>query len=96
MDWIARGDLVDAYMSLHDVDALILDWMLPGRSGLDICRWIRRRAGDLPILMATALTHEDDRAAALKAGADDYIAKPFTMAALVQRVDLMLRKRTFP
>lgn len=96
VEWISRGDLVEAYLAFNAVDIVILDWILPGRSGLDLCRWLRRHAlrDEIPIIMATALGHEDDRAAGLTAGADDYIAKPFSMAALIERVGLLLQGRS--
>ena len=57
VDWLARGDLVDRYIAGRAVDLVVLDWMLPGRSGLDICRCLRARADtqSIPIIMATAL-----------------------------------------
>ncbi len=69
-------------------DAIILDWMLPGLDGAEVCK--RLRAGsdtaNIPILMLTARTTEQDEVEALAMGADDYVAKPFRMLALVQRI----------
>ena len=93
VDWLARGDLVDRYIAGRTVDLVVLDWMLPGRSGLDICRCLRARADtrSIPIIMTTALRAKGDQAAGLGAGVDDYITKPFAIADLVGRIDALLR-----
>ena len=72
-------------------DLLILDLMLPGMDGMQICRALRRE-GDLPILMLTALTSTGDRVQGLEAGADDYLAKPFSLRELTARVRAVLRR----
>lgn len=75
-------------------DLILLDWMLPALSGLEVCRQIRRRPGtrDLPIIMVTARTEDQDAVRALDIGADDYIAKPFAMDALLARIRALLRR----
>jgi len=75
-------------------DAIILDWMLPHVSGLEVCRQLRRRpeTRDVPILMLTARTEEVDRIRGLDSGADDYVTKPFSPAELVARVRAVLRR----
>lgn len=75
-------------------DLILLDWMLPALSGLEVCRQIRRRPAtrDLPIIMVTARTEDQDAVRALDTGADDYIAKPFTMEALLARIRALLRR----
>jgi DNA-binding response OmpR family regulator len=75
-------------------DLLILDLMLPGVHGLDVCRTLRRRAdtADLPIVMVTARGEEIDRVAGLELGADDYVTKPFSPKELVARVGALLRR----
>jgi two-component system alkaline phosphatase synthesis response regulator PhoP len=73
-------------------DAAILDIMLPGRSGLDICRELRHRGIDLPILMLTARSGVTDRVAGLKLGADDYLGKPFEVPELLARIEALLRR----
>jgi len=73
-------------------DLMALDWMLPGMSGLDVCRAVRERS-DLPILMLTGRTDEADVVRALEVGADDYVTKPFSLAILVTRVRALLRRR---
>jgi len=74
-------------------DLILLDVMLPGPSGLEICRSIRRHDPTLPILMLSARTQEGDRVAGLDLGADDYIAKPFSLRELLARVRAALRRR---
>jgi DNA-binding response OmpR family regulator len=73
-------------------DLLILDLMLPGRSGLDICKHVRARKLQPAILMLTARGSIEDRVAGLRIGADDYLVKPFAMEELVARVDALLRR----
>ena len=75
-------------------DLVLLDWMLPALSGLEVCRQLRRRAPtrDLPIIMVTARTEDQDAVRALDTGADDYIAKPFVMDALMARIRALLRR----
>jgi DNA-binding response OmpR family regulator len=73
-------------------DLLILDLMLPGRSGLDICKQVRARKLQSAILMLTARGSIEDRVAGLRIGADDYLVKPFAMEELVARVDALLRR----
>ncbi len=75
-------------------DLILLDWMLPAMSGLEVCRQLRRRPNtrDLPIIMVTARTEDQDAVRALDTGADDYIAKPFAMEALLARIRALLRR----
>jgi two-component system phosphate regulon response regulator PhoB len=77
-------------------DLVLLDWMLPGGglSGIEVCRQIRRRSTtrDLPVIMVTARTEEQDAVRALNTGADDYITKPFSVEALLARMRALLRR----
>jgi DNA-binding response OmpR family regulator len=73
-------------------DLVVLDLMLPGVDGLEVCRRIRITTPDLPVLMLTALNETEDRIAGLEVGADDYLAKPFSPRELVLRVDALLRR----
>ncbi|MEN0074520.1 MAG: phosphate regulon transcriptional regulator PhoB [Paracraurococcus sp.] len=75
-------------------DLVLLDWMLPQLSGLEVCRQIRRRPAtrDLPIIMVTARTEQQDTVRALDTGADDYISKPFAMDELLARIRALLRR----
>jgi DNA-binding response OmpR family regulator len=77
----------------HSVDLVILDVMLPGTSGLDICRTIRRDS-DLPIIILSARTDETDRVLGLELGADDYVPKPFSTKELLARIRAVLRRRS--
>jgi two-component system, OmpR family, alkaline phosphatase synthesis response regulator PhoP len=73
-------------------DLIILDLMLGGKSGLDICRDLRRRGVPTPILVLTARTQVADKVVGLKLGADDYLTKPFEMVELMARVEALLRR----
>ena len=75
-------------------DLVLLDWMLPIISGIEVCRQLRRRPGtrDLPIIMVTARTEDQDAVRALDTGADDYISKPFAMDSLMARIRALLRR----
>ncbi len=75
-------------------DLVLLDWMLPAMSGIEVCRQIRRRPAtrDLPVIMVTARTEDQDAVRALDTGADDYIAKPFAIEALLARIRALLRR----
>ncbi|MFM9828250.1 MAG: response regulator [Sphingomonas sp.] len=78
-------------LEVASVDLIILDIMLPGTSGLDLCRALRRQS-DVPIIFASAKSSETDRIVGLELGADDYLAKPFSTAELVARVRAVLRR----
>ncbi|NVN04734.1 phosphate regulon transcriptional regulator PhoB [Asaia spathodeae] len=82
------------YISRARPDAIVLDWMLPGMSGLDLCRRIRGTSSlhDLPVLMLTARADEQDSIRGLDSGADDYIAKPCSIEALDARLRALLRR----
>ena len=75
-------------------DLVLLDWMLPAMSGLEVCRQIRRRPStkDLPVIMVTARTEDQDAVRGLNTGADDYITKPFSTEALIARMRALLRR----
>ncbi len=75
-------------------DLALLDWMLPRRSGIEVCREVRANptTASLPVIMLTARSEVDDRVVALDSGADDYVIKPFSMAELVSRVRAVLRR----
>lgn len=72
-------------------DLVLLDLMLPGIDGLDVCRELRK-AGDIPIIMITALGEETDRVVGLELGADDYVTKPFSVRELMARIKTVLRR----
>jgi len=85
---------LDGLMLARDAqpDLLILDWMLPGISGLDICLRLRSTGVQVPIIMLTAKDEVPDRVTGLNAGADDYVTKPFSMEELLARVKARLRR----
>ena len=75
-----------------DVDAVVLDLMLPGMSGIEVCRQLRREGNDVPILMLTARGAVPERVAGLEAGADDYLVKPFALEELHARLRAIRRR----
>ncbi|HSN32233.1 MAG TPA: phosphate regulon transcriptional regulator PhoB [Ideonella sp.] len=91
----ADADAAQAEIDRRLPDVVLLDWMLPGQSGLALARRWRgdRRTHELPILMLTARAQEADKVAGLDAGADDYITKPFSTAELLARVRAVLRRK---
>ncbi len=91
----ADGRELQAAMAARDVDLVLLDIMLPGESGLDICRALRARSR-VPIIMVSARGQESDRVTGLDLGADDYIAKPFGRSEVLARVRAVLRRVADP
>lgn len=90
---VAADGQVGCDMAVSDrYDLLILDWMLPGKSGLDICREVRSHSQTTPVLFLTAKDTLDDRVDGLDAGADDYLVKPFELRELLARVRALLRR----
>lgn len=87
----------EAYSAIRAAlpDLVILDWMLPGQSGVSLAKKLRieERTKQLPIIMLTARVHEEDKVQGLEAGADDYVTKPFSPKELVARVRAVLRRR---
>jgi two-component system, OmpR family, alkaline phosphatase synthesis response regulator PhoP len=77
---------------LGSVDLAILDWMLPGATGLDLTRTVRKRYPQLPVLLLTARGEEEDRVRGLRTGADDYVVKPFSPREVMARVSALLRR----
>ena len=87
-----RGDEVEAHQRGHPAELVLLDLMLPGKSGLDVCKALRASWPDLSIIMVTARVDEIDRLLGLELGADDYICKPFSPREVVARVKAVLRR----
>ncbi len=85
----------DAFMEIDsgDYDAVILDWMLPDGSGIEICKQVREDHNNIPILMLTAKTQTDDIVAGLEQGADEYITKPYRAPELLARLQALLRRK---
>jgi two-component system phosphate regulon response regulator PhoB len=94
VETIARGDEADTRLREVPPDLVVLDWMLPGLSGIELCRRLRARPESkaLPIIMLTARGEESERVRGLATGADDYIVKPFSVPELVARVRALLRR----
>ena len=94
VDVCARGDEADTRLKEAAPDLLVLDWMLPGLSGIELCRrlWARPETERLPNIMLTARGEESERIRGLSTGADDYVVKPFSTPELMARVRAMLRR----
>ena len=94
VDTVARGDEADVRFKERPPDLVVLDWMLPGLSGIELCRRLRSRPDtrQLPIIMLTARGEESERVRGLSTGADDYIVKPFSVPELLARVAALLRR----
>ena len=101
-DWLTRdhhmvevadnGETAYHQLRVSKYDVIILDWQLPGLSGLDICKKYRALGGRSPVLMLTARSTVDDKEAGLDAGADDYLCKPFHLKELSARVRALIRR----
>jgi DNA-binding response OmpR family regulator len=94
---LEAGDGLQAQELLreHEPSLVVLDLMLPGMDGLELCRWIRARS-ELPLIMLTARAEESDRIVGLELGADDYVTKPFSPRELAARVRTVLRRSSPP
>ncbi len=86
------GSEAESLLETEDFDLAILDIMMPGKSGYDLCRDIRAGGSRIPVIMLTAKGEEIDKVVGLKLGADDYITKPFGVHELLARVDAVLRR----
>jgi DNA-binding response OmpR family regulator len=89
----ADGNAARVVIAHSDPDLVVLDVMLPGADGLELCRWIRSTS-ELPVIMLTARGEEADRIVGLELGADDYVTKPFSPRELAARVRSVLRRST--
>ena len=91
---VTRGDEAEVRLQEHVPDLLVLDWMIPGISGIELCRRLRMRPETqrLPIIMLTARGEETDRVRGLSTGADDYLVKPFSTPEFMARVKALLRR----
>ncbi|HXT05936.1 MAG TPA: phosphate regulon transcriptional regulator PhoB [Roseiarcus sp.] len=94
VETVERGDEAELRLLESPPDLVILDWMLPGVSGLEICRRLRAREATrtLPVIMLTARGEESERVRGLSVGADDYVVKPFSVPELMARVRALLRR----
>ena len=89
---LGRGDEVEAWVRAHPTDLILLDLMLPGKNGLEVCKALRAAGAPVSIIMVTARVDEIDRLLGLELGADDYICKPFSPREIVARVKAVLRR----
>lgn len=96
VDWVLNG--IDAYdYSIGaEYDLILLDWMMPGKDGVLVCRQLREKGYNGAILMLTAKDALDDQITGLDAGADDYVIKPFEFKELLARIRALLRRRNKP
>src|SRR6266516_1945149 len=94
VETVARGDDADTRLKERVPDLVVLDWMLPGLSGIELCRRLRARpeTRQLPVIMLTARGEENERVRGLATGADDYIVKPFSVPELLARIKTILRR----
>jgi DNA-binding response OmpR family regulator len=93
VDQAGTGPQALTLAASHSYDIIVLDVLLPGKSGIIVCRSIRERGNAVPILMLTALDEVEKRIAGLDAGADDYMAKPFAFGELLARLRALTRRR---
>ena len=90
---VKDGDFVLSECETFFPDLILLDWMLPNISGIELCRRLRtkKKYNNVPIIMITAMGEESDKIRGLEAGADDYITKPFSFPELIARIQAVLR-----
>lgn len=92
VDWVTQGDTAFDYATHSYYDVIILDWMMPGQTGLEVCRQLRKDGCQAAILMLTAKDDINDRVLGLDTGADDYLVKPFEFAELLARIRALSRR----
>src|SRR5256885_9336232 len=93
VDAVGDGDEAMLKFSGNEYDGIVLDVLMPRMDGLEVCRELRRRGVDTPILLLTALDELPDKIAGLDAGADDYLTKPFAFEELLARMRALMRRR---
>ncbi|WLR53226.1 response regulator transcription factor [Bacillus tianshenii] len=94
VDWVANGEDALFYIQSSGYDLVILDWMMPGLSGIQVCQKLRKENFTKPILLLTAKDAVEDRVYGLDAGADDYLVKPFEFEELFARIRALSRRGT--
>jgi DNA-binding response OmpR family regulator len=92
VDTVRDGEDAVKYLRSYSYELVLLDWRMPGMSGLDVVRWMRRHNQAAPVLMLTARDAHADRVTGLDQGADDYLVKPFDFAELLARMRALLRR----
>lgn len=96
VDWVQNGEDAVIYAKMSDYDLIILDWMMPKKDGITVCKELRHNRYEGAILMVTAKDGLDDRVKGLDVGADDYIVKPFEFAELFARIRALHRRFSKP
>jgi DNA-binding response OmpR family regulator len=91
--WVTDAETAESYISLGNYDVYIFDWMLPDRSGIELCQLLRNQNDNTPILLLTARDAVEDRVNGLKNGADDYLIKPFAFEELTARIEALGRRK---
>jgi DNA-binding response OmpR family regulator len=92
VDAVANGEDAIRFLRSYEYELAVVDWRMPGMSGLDVVRWIRRNQRPTPVLMLTARDAHADRVTGLDEGADDYLVKPFDFAELLARMRALQRR----
>jgi two-component system OmpR family response regulator len=92
VEHVANGNEAVDHLAVSKYDVIILDWLLPGLDGIEVCRKYRSMGGKTPILMLTAKSTVEDKETGLDSGADDYLAKPFHLKELSARVRALVRR----
>jgi DNA-binding response OmpR family regulator len=92
VEWVTRGDRAFEYALYSAYDVIILDWLMPGKSGLDVCLQLRKQGYQQAILLLTAKDAVEDRVLGLDSGADDYLVKPFEFVELKARIWALSRR----
>ena len=92
VDHVADGEAAEELVAINDYDTIVLDWGIPGKSGIELLRGWREESVETPVLMLTGRTGVDDRIDGLDSGADDYLTKPFSVAELLARVRSLIRR----
>jgi len=92
VDVVGDGQTALAQLKLSKYEVIILDWMLPNLSGMEVCRQFREKGGSTPILILTAKSSPEEKETGLDAGADDYLTKPFNAKELAARIRALLRR----
>jgi len=94
VDWVRDGNAAETALAAHTYDVVLLDLGLPGKSGTEVLKSLRRGGSDVPVLVITARDSVSDRVAGLDSGADDYIVKPFDLDELAARIRAVVRRRS--
>ncbi len=92
VDTVPDGETAMSYLRSYEYEVVVLDWRMPGVSGLEVLQWLRQSAQPVPVLMLTARDAPADRVTGLDQGADDYLVKPFDFAELLARIRALLRR----